>query len=493
MRSGTIISLSLFWIVFTLVHTPAGAQMPVPKAIPDAYNFIRRDLNVFTNQEEGLVHFYTQLQLLEAGKRRKVNIVHIGDSHLQADFFSGTFRKLIHQHFGAAGRGLVFPFKVARTNSPADIKAFSNTTWEVKRNVSPSRPLPIGVSGITLRTTDPNFILQLSLGKSPQNLDYTFNKVTIFNEKGPECYDFLLSDADEANVFVQVKNVHHQYYTVQKGDFLGKIADEHGITLSQLKRWNNLRGDIIFPNQKLIISPPVEGEAQADINNFRDLARIDNSSFSPSPFSTTVRLDQARSSILLRGKKTADTQKRATLFGIVLENDRQSGILYHMIGVNGAMFRHYNAAPDFFPQVRELHPDLIIISLGTNESSGTSFNESWFYKNVNRMISLLEEHAPNADILLMTPSDAYRYRKYKNPNAGKAKEVLLAYAQEHHLAAWDFYEVMGGYGAISEWYNHGLAQRDRLHLTKRGYELQGKLLYEAMMNGYREFLARGSK
>ena len=42
-------------------------------------------------------------------------------------------------------------------------------------------------------------------------------------------------------------------YIVKKGDVLGKIAESHGVGLSELKRWNNITGSNIQIGQKLVI------------------------------------------------------------------------------------------------------------------------------------------------------------------------------------------------------------------------------------------------
>lgn len=42
-------------------------------------------------------------------------------------------------------------------------------------------------------------------------------------------------------------------YTVKKGDVLGKIASRNGVTVSNLKRWNNIKGNGIKVGQKLVI------------------------------------------------------------------------------------------------------------------------------------------------------------------------------------------------------------------------------------------------
>lgn len=50
-----------------------------------------------------------------------------------------------------------------------------------------------------------------------------------------------------------------KYHTVRSGESLGTIARKHGTTVSQLRKWNNLRSDRIRAGQKLVVrqGPPV--------------------------------------------------------------------------------------------------------------------------------------------------------------------------------------------------------------------------------------------
>lgn len=43
-------------------------------------------------------------------------------------------------------------------------------------------------------------------------------------------------------------------HIVQPGDYLAKIANQYGVSIQSIKRWNNLSSNIIYSNQKLIVS-----------------------------------------------------------------------------------------------------------------------------------------------------------------------------------------------------------------------------------------------
>lgn len=48
------------------------------------------------------------------------------------------------------------------------------------------------------------------------------------------------------------------YYTVKSGDYLWKIATQHGITVNQLKSWNQLTSNYIYAGDKLAVTDPAQ-------------------------------------------------------------------------------------------------------------------------------------------------------------------------------------------------------------------------------------------
>jgi LysM repeat protein/lysophospholipase L1-like esterase len=88
--------------------------------------------------------------------RRKLKILHIGDSHLQADFPSGYVRERMQQMFGYGGRGLIFPYKSAGTHAAYDYRTYSSGKWDYTRNTLKEAVYDMGLIGATIHTTDSN-------------------------------------------------------------------------------------------------------------------------------------------------------------------------------------------------------------------------------------------------------------------------------------------------------------------------------------------------
>lgn len=60
-------------------------------------------------------------------------IVHIGDSHVQADINTGTTRDLLQYDFGDGGRGIITPLKMSGTNEPRDYIFSSSRSWNAQK------------------------------------------------------------------------------------------------------------------------------------------------------------------------------------------------------------------------------------------------------------------------------------------------------------------------------------------------------------------------
>ena len=166
-------------------------------------------------------------------------------------------------------------------------------------------------------------------------------------------------------------------------------------------------------------------------------------------------------------------------------------------GVNGATcltFTH----PDRIAEIAALKPELLILSIGTNESHNRRYNVNVHYNQMDELVKLLQDSLPNVSILLTTPPGSYesfrqrrRRRTYAvNPRTATASETIRRYAKEHRLLVWDMYDVVGGKRrACVNWTEAKLMRPDHVHYLPEGYILQGNLLYQALINAYNVYVS----
>lgn len=170
-----------------------------------------------------------------------------------------------------------------------------------------------------------------------------------------------------------------------------------------------------------------------------------------------------------------------------------NGVVYHILGVNGATCQSFST-PEHIRQIADLHPDLVILSFGTNEAHGRRYNASEHTAAINYLIEELKVSCPDVAFLMTTPPGAYvrngRRGKIINPRTPLVVENELKFAREHGIAIWDMYDIVGGkQRACLNWNAAKMYQRDKIHFTHEGYTLQGLLLHEAFIKAYNHYVA----
>lgn len=170
-----------------------------------------------------------------------------------------------------------------------------------------------------------------------------------------------------------------------------------------------------------------------------------------------------------------------------------SGVVYHILGVNGATCQSFST-PEHIRLIADLHPDLVILSFGTNEAHGRRYNASEHTAAMNYLIAELKTSCPDVAFLMTTPPGAYvrngRRGKIINPRTPLVVENELKFAREHGIAIWDMYDIVGGkQRACLNWNAAKMYQRDKIHFTHEGYTLQGLLLHEAFIKAYNHYVA----
>ena len=338
----------------------------------------------------------------ERCEEKTVRIVHIGDSHIQADMSTGYTRRLLQERFGSAGRGLIVPLKLAATNEPSDYSITSSSVFSQDKLISYPWREPMGFTGIAL---------------TPQNNDF----------------DFKIAASDP---FERV----YIYYN-------GSPLSVNSVTYNGSSLVYAVHEDI----DCIEIGLPFPCEEIA----------VELSSFG-----------------------------KVSVYGMELVSDI-IGVVYHAIGINGATYSSYNRVEEFGRAISRLEPDLIIVSLGTNEAFGR-IDVGDFEKQIDFLVSDLQKNNPDACILLATPSECQRRlrrrRSYTvNSNIAAVRDVISRYAGDHDIAVYDWYEAAGGKGSSAKWIDAGLFSRDRIHYSRTGYEVAGRMLFDALIDVIKQY------
>lgn len=375
-------------------------------------------------QAGSLDSFFEALMLSDSSV---INILHTGDSHLQAGFFPGAVADNLQQKFGNAGRGYVFPYNLAKTNGPSDYFWTSNIAFSSDRIVDRNLSQDVGPGGIMLKTNHQQFTLS-------------------YIPKG----ELANGSIAGLELFLDV----------------GEQDNEPSITSNGLDA-------VVSP---LLFEGAGSGLRRAGLVYNENVNRVD----------LHFKFGSAGS---------------VKFFGANIINGH-NGILYSTVGINGAQFLHYNNNKNtWIEQLLLLEPQLIILSLGTNEAYGFT-NEEAVRVELEKAVQTIKTYAPRASILFTTPPSEVRMkryvsvkRKYKgkvryvrqvryitNPYTVKVQSTIVNFCKENDYAFWDFYSIMKGNPKIKAGWS-----KDHIHFVASGYQEEGRLLAEALEQAYENF------
>ena len=368
------------------------------------YPFIPADRNVlqFPGGESGEFDlFLRKLDTLVDTGKGDLRVLHVGGSHVQA----GTWTDRLRSRFLAlrdgldGGRGLVFPFSAAGTNTPISYSSSYTGSWEKSNCLKPESVLGLTGMAITAADTSARVVVDLL----PREL-----------------------------------HLHQPRYTFNRVDVLGEGSLEPVLLLQGKDTLRGVTG---------------HGLTHFDLPYYTDWVQV---AFAGGP-------------------------GRYTLRGMYLDKPN-TGFTMVEAGVNGAATASWLRCDEWEEDLRRVHPDLVIFSIGINDIQG-DFDAGRFKANYRQLIRKVRRVNPRCAILFTGINDSWRKRNV-NPNTPECEKAFEDLAREYKAVYWDWFGIMGGMGSMAEWQRAGLAQSDKIHFTTEGYRLLGDMLFDALMDYY---------
>ncbi len=394
-------------------------------------NFELGSLSDSNNQiiyKENLVPFLTKLQQIKTDGA-KVKILQLGDSHMQMGYFVEEMRTNFSSAFGLSSVGTIFPYSIANYRPFYVQSKVLVGNWEGKNYLNTETDMKYGVSGFTIKTVNKNASFEITPKRIGAEIE-TGKEVILYYQGD----DNTSLDVSGINTFLDSNKL------INTTNLLSSKYED------SLNAWKKASFYFESPINKIRIT----------INQTKE----------GSPF---------------------------YIYGMQLINTNKPGIIYNNCGVGGAQFSSLckNASLSI-SQIKDINPDLIILSYGSNESYTSAFKYMNYLNMVRDYLTKVKQAVPEASIILTSPPDT----RSKNRFPINSDSIGVAFnniAKELNLSFYDLRYQMGGNGSLFRWLKNGLASKDQLHFTKEGYALQAKLFISAIFDAFNDTVSENDR
>ena len=205
-------------------------------------------------------------------------------------------------------------------------------------------------------------------------------------------------------------------------------------------------------------------------------AKINTQKVRPNTAITTLTFDKPSDDIVVK----FDNTSKPIIYALRINSNEAKGITYHKFGVAGSTLDQFiNNTVLFQEQLSVIKPDLLIISLGTNDSYIDSLNVPRISRQLTSFVNEIHKTVPKTTLLFTTAPDT----KYQNRRPQRITEINTIIRnqvqKDNSLILWDLNRVMGGDNSMEAWCKRLYVNSDSLHFNSRGYRLQGQLFMQA--------------
>ena len=377
-----------------------------------------------TKKRKGeLAHFLSALDGLENRTRKEhVRILWLGDSHGQADFWSGRVRSILQKRFGSGGPGFVH---IAYRGSRHDgVEVGQSDKWRnTPKNPATSQPTADGVFGLAgVLTTSKSVGNEAHI----EVMDASLPKKLLWDV----CYRF--DKAGEA------------FSATLAGGTPVTLAPPAGATFGE--KAPLLHASFVSDVPVVVATPKNKG----------------------------VRLT------------ISPTAGYPSFCGAVVETDplTNPGVVLDNLGINGARYTTMLAWDEdaWLTEYMRRAPSLVIFEYGTNESGDVGIKIETYAEKVTRAVSRIRKKKPDVDCIVLAPTD----RADQEERSSRVRDALREAAKSNVCWFWDTIDQMGGKGSMRTWRddNPPRGAKDGIHLTVKGYLELGDALGNDIVKKY---------
>ncbi len=185
------------------------------------------------------------------------------------------------------------------------------------------------------------------------------------------------------------------------------------------------------------------------------------------------------------------------VFGVIAEKPGP-GVVYDTLGLNGASINVLALimnADHWAAELRQRHPNLVIVNYGTNEADFGAFIDKGYEKELRETIRRIRAALPDASIMLMSPMDRGKHSGGEivtMPTIPKLVDIQRRVARDTGCGFFDTFHAMGGDGTMARWYNGQprLVSADLIHPVPAGGKMIATVFARELAAGLNRYKLR---
>lgn len=357
---------------------------------------------------------------LSAQRETPVSIVHIGDSHLQAETPTMELRRKFQTRFGNAGRGLVSPLKMSGTYQPIDYTISSTGKWTASKFLRYPWTPKMWFSGTALKPVR----LDTDITVAVADREAAFNDLQIFHRGAMSILS--VRGADGGKLDYTAQNLPGRWTSIT----LAEPVDE--VTISFMADVDFVFHAVELANGQPGVIYNTIGNGGSDMGMYNLIPEFGRGISNLFP------------DLIILALGTNDSYNNYTDAKFLRNLDRIVG------------------------ELRSANPDAQILLVSPMEIQyAKTIRTKKRVKGRKGRYRTVTTKSKNRTVV---------------ESIASIRDIMREYARQNNIAFYDWYEAAGGEGASARWVDAGLMRADHIHLTADGYQLHARKLFDSILD-----------
>lgn len=162
------------------------------------------------------------------------------------------------------------------------------------------------------------------------------------------------------------------------------------------------------------------------------------------------------------------------------------GVTVSALGINGAQLTHWSKwRPSWQDDLAQTRADLVILAYGTNEAFARDLDITATEQSWRSYIRQIKQSLPDAGILILGAPESLKSTSgscgTRPATLSSIQQMQQRIARDEKIMYWSWQNAMGGECSMKSWMSQGLAAKDGIHFSGKGYRQAADRLADSLI------------